>query len=201
MMRKYKRKNCLINKPLQFKYAAMVVATLMIYSVLIIYFVKIILDSALQGTMLSSLIDPKQMLAVQQQNGILLITFIVILALNTLLVGFFWLLAMHKIAGPLYRLDKSIGEIKAGRLPVEIRLRKGDELSDLAHNFNEMVSSLRDAAHRDADSFGWILDQARLLQDGLKGMQSIDADKLKECDSLLARVRDIREKKLGSIAS
>ncbi|MBI5043922.1 MAG: HAMP domain-containing protein [Nitrospirae bacterium] len=64
------------------------------------------------------------------------------------------LLISHKIAGPLYRIEKSIHEIGEGNLSFKIYLRAKDELITLAEIFNNMIAKLRgkiekmqDAAH------------------------------------------------------
>ena len=49
----------------------------------------------------------------------------------------------HRIAGPLYRLETDIAEINRGNLGVEIRVRKNDELQDLAKSLNQMVKTMR----------------------------------------------------------
>jgi len=49
----------------------------------------------------------------------------------------------HKIAGPLYRLKKSLAEITAGNLNIKIKLRKNDDLKDLAEHINLLVEELR----------------------------------------------------------
>lgn len=49
----------------------------------------------------------------------------------------------HRIAGPLYRLEKDIAEVNKGNLAVEIRVRKKDELQDLAKSLNQMLQSIR----------------------------------------------------------
>jgi nitrogen fixation/metabolism regulation signal transduction histidine kinase len=148
-MEKHKRKICLINKPLQLKYASMVAAVLTVYSAVIGYFIKVILNSAIKGAQALASVDPQELLVMQQQNDKMFLAIVIALALNTLLVGLFWLIAMHKIAGPLYRLNKGLQEIAAGRLPDDIHLRKGDELSEIVNNFNKMVSSLRSAPQKD----------------------------------------------------
>lgn len=58
------------------------------------------------------------------------------------------LLVSHKIAGPVYRLKKSMEQVSAGDLSLLIKLREGDELQELKDSFNEMVNSLRQRAVR-----------------------------------------------------
>jgi methyl-accepting chemotaxis protein len=58
------------------------------------------------------------------------------------------LLISHKIAGPLYRIEKSIHEIGEGNLSFKIYLRAKDELITLAEIFNNMIVKLRGKIER-----------------------------------------------------
>lgn len=50
----------------------------------------------------------------------------------------------HRIAGPAYRLMRGFDQVKSGDLDCQIRLRKGDHLTDVADKFNEMVDWLNE---------------------------------------------------------
>lgn len=60
-----------------------------------------------------------------------------------LLFGVLSIFITHKIAGPLYRLKKTISEITNGNLDVKVKLRKGDDLKDLAEHVNMLSEELR----------------------------------------------------------
>lgn len=60
-----------------------------------------------------------------------------------LLFGALSIFITHKIAGPLYRLKKSLSEINEGNLEVKVKLRKGDDLKDLAEHVNMLAEELR----------------------------------------------------------
>jgi methyl-accepting chemotaxis protein len=49
----------------------------------------------------------------------------------------------HKVAGPVYRLKKSIAQVTEGDLSVVIKLRKGDDLKDLAEHINLLIANMR----------------------------------------------------------
>ena len=49
----------------------------------------------------------------------------------------------HRIAGPLYRLEKTAQAVGDGDLRTTVRLRVGDELQDVARSVDGMVSDLR----------------------------------------------------------
>lgn len=48
----------------------------------------------------------------------------------------------QKIAGPLYRIEQDLAAIQAGDLGKRIKLRKEDQLHDLAQAINDTVDSL-----------------------------------------------------------
>lgn len=48
----------------------------------------------------------------------------------------------HRIAGPLYRLEKSVEEISKGNLSFRITLRRKDEVKELADSINGMIDTL-----------------------------------------------------------
>lgn len=53
------------------------------------------------------------------------------------------LIASHRIAGPLYRLEKDIKEVSGGNLQMKFSLRKSDEMKSLANGLNVMVEALK----------------------------------------------------------
>lgn len=64
-------------------------------------------------------------------------------ALATIIAAARLLIFSHKIAGPLYRFEKSVETIGAGNLNLRVRLRSQDQLQDLAHAMDEMAGDLK----------------------------------------------------------
>ena len=60
-----------------------------------------------------------------------------------LLFGALSIFISHKVAGPLYRLKKSLLQVAQGDLNVVIKLRKRDDLKDLAEHVNMLIEELR----------------------------------------------------------
>ncbi|MCX5715610.1 MAG: HAMP domain-containing protein [Candidatus Omnitrophica bacterium] len=54
------------------------------------------------------------------------------------------LFVSHRIAGPLYHLEKSMEQIASGDLTVETHLRKNDEAKALAGSLNDLARKLRE---------------------------------------------------------
>jgi methyl-accepting chemotaxis protein len=64
-----------------------------------------------------------------------------------ILVGFativITLFTSHKIAGPLYRIERDLEELAAGNLNIRFNLRGGDEIKALAANLDQAALSLK----------------------------------------------------------
>jgi len=55
------------------------------------------------------------------------------------------LLISHRVAGPLYRMQKLAADVKEGDLTVRFKLRRDDELKEVAAAFDNMVRALEGA--------------------------------------------------------
>jgi len=64
----------------------------------------------------------------------------VLIGLATVSVTLF---TSHKIAGPLYRLEKDLGDLINGNLNIVFSLRKTDEIKPIAVSLNIMVQALK----------------------------------------------------------
>lgn len=82
-----------------------------------------------------------------------------------LLTGFFSSLVLgflaavffpYAIAGPIYRIEKELVDIGNGDLKKKIKIRKGDEVGDLAESMNIMVEGLRAKIKKMGDISGHI---------------------------------------------
>ena len=51
----------------------------------------------------------------------------------------------HRIAGPLYRLERHLEEVGAGKEPSDVKFRKGDFYEHLAEACNKVMGRLRES--------------------------------------------------------
>jgi len=77
----------------------------------------------------------------------LAIAFLVFLPL-TFFVG---ILSTFRVAGPLYRFEKFLESLQRGERPPDFRLRKGDELHDLAELLNQATAPMRKGDEEEAE--------------------------------------------------
>jgi len=53
------------------------------------------------------------------------------------------LIVSHKIAGPLFRFKQTFKELANGNFSNQVRLRNGDQLVEVASDFNQMITVVR----------------------------------------------------------
>jgi methyl-accepting chemotaxis protein len=114
---------------------------------------------------------------------------VIILAVLIFLAGIF---ISHKIAGPMYRIEKSAEAIHQGDLRVNFNIRKGDEMRDTAGALESMVETLHDDVKQiKAESIALEEKINSLTQGG--SIPKPDADRLKEIlasiDSVLSKYK------------
>lgn len=116
-------------------------------------------------------------------NGIVARTGVLALAITFGLALFF----SHFIAGPIYRFEKTLEQMREGNLTVNVRLRKNDELKDVADLFNQTLAGLRNRLRKERDAVTSSLDKASQLVESLKS-----AGRNQEANELAALIQDIK---------
>jgi len=117
---------------------------------------------------------------------------VVILGLVTVSIAAISLFFSHRIAGPIFRMEKNLEAIASGDLTVNTRFRGSDQLRVLGEEMNAMVRSLNHAARSASDS----LEALRKAEEALKTLLAMDAppeDELSAAvESLRAAVEGVR---------
>jgi len=78
------------------------------------------------------------------ERGYVRLAVVVVLALLLLVlgIGLAGVVVTHKVAGPVYKMKRLLGDLGRGQFKVVARLRKGDELQHFFDAFNEMATQL-----------------------------------------------------------
>lgn len=66
-----------------------------------------------------------------------------VLTLLVAVIGLAAIVVTHRIAGPIYKMKRQLGDLTQGNWRIPSPLRKGDELTHFFDAFNDMVVSLR----------------------------------------------------------
>lgn len=139
------RKRILIGQKLQFKYVGLILTSVIFTCTILVFTVYLCCLSALTANNTN-----EQTVAVV--NGIIEnINVMLLFELPILLViaCFVGVIVSHKIAGPVYRLEKVANEVARGDLTACVNLRKDDELKQLSNIFNSVVENLQRLVSKD----------------------------------------------------
>jgi len=133
------RRTYLINRRLQFKYATMIGAVLGFFLVLMEAHAFLVIRMVEPEFVNPVLLEPLKSLQLWMlASGVMLMLVIPILSI----------FVSHKIAGPLFRFEKTVREALSSDGPVQpIHLRKGDELQSLADLINQLLARLPKKGH------------------------------------------------------
>ena len=74
---------------------------------------------------------------------VLIASSLVSIVLVSIATAFVVMYLSHRIAGPLFRIEKDAKEIGSGNLALKIRLRTTDEIARMADSLNEMTENVR----------------------------------------------------------
>ncbi len=90
-----------------------------------------------------------QQAALVRQQHTMLYTLVGGLAVMVFLIGVLGIFITHRVAGPIYKMKLLLRQVADGKMKVQARLRKGDELQDFFDVFAHMVDQLRERQERE----------------------------------------------------
>lgn len=135
----FRRKQYIVKKGMQFRYIGIVFGLVILASIITGYTV-FATGWTLLGEKLASVYPQGRLMFVIKATNVALIRNLLFISPALFILP---LLFSHRIAGPVYRIEKSILDITKGDLALKIKLRKGDELTDLAEIINSMTENIR----------------------------------------------------------
>lgn len=137
----YRRRHFFVKKEYQFKFilkfCLIVLAGSFISTGLIFFFSQGTLTSSFEN---SRLVVKNTAMAILPAIVYTNIITLLMISVATIVAVLF---ISHKIAGPMFRFEKELKEIGDGDLTKTIRLRKDDQIKDMAERLNEMTADLR----------------------------------------------------------
>lgn len=135
--RPYRRRQFIVNRPLQFRFVGMMLAMFAALTVLMLGGMYVALWMTLYTFDL--LHDPVMVSLFTTTELMLALEFVLLIPL-VIWMGI-WL--THKIAGPLVRIRAALASLAEGRFNIQVTLRKGDALGELAEDINRLAGALR----------------------------------------------------------
>lgn len=89
------------------------------------------------------------------------------------------LIGSHKIAGPIYRLERSLESIGSGNLSQKIKFRENDAIHELADNINKTTESLNERVSSIGMNLKGVREEAERLRADPQYSPSILLEKIR----------------------
>ena len=137
------RKNYFISKGMQSKFAGTIL--LLVFLIAVITACNIYV---LASFFMSNQATISQEQTVETMMRSFLVDFwpriLLLIMVNVIIIFIVSIMYSHQIAGPAYKLEKSLQRIAAGDLTFEIHLRRNDNLKEVASAINHMLAGFRE---------------------------------------------------------
>ena len=174
-MKKYKRRNYLINKSLQLRYMAMVAILVAVVSIAtgwVIYSTTwtILLDRLKNIVVVDTLIIDSARIALLRASCLILAG----MCLTGLLVMFI----IHRVAGPLFRVKCIMNQIATGVIPHRLKFRKRDELKDIAEAIDGALKKIGEVSRQNLK----VVEQSSASVQRVKQLLALEKPNLPEAD-------------------
>lgn len=135
----FRRTRILISRRFQLRYAVTILL-MMVFTAAICSYTVYYTGMIALAERISTVIPQGRLVAMINMVNYRILGNIALLAPVVILLGIY---LSHKIAGPIYRMERHINEMAAGNFSSHITLREGDELGGFANKINRLSDSLR----------------------------------------------------------
>lgn len=134
----YTRKQYFIKKGLQTRFIWTVLLIIFLVFVIVscnFFFFATYLQSELDSTQLANLKDVYDISVAKLYDKLILLVVV-----NIFIIVIISLFFSHQIAGPVFKLELTLKQIREGRVKQRLFFRKTDKLDDLANQFNDALA-------------------------------------------------------------
>ncbi|OGR42311.1 MAG: hypothetical protein A2X35_00995 [Elusimicrobia bacterium GWA2_61_42] len=132
----FQRKTILIKKHLQYRYMALIfLSVLLAFIVVGLDMLWTVSKVVNEHPMMQPLLE--EFSAMMPLFGIKIVMYMVMVLIVSAVVS-------HRMAGPIFKFEKSCATVAEGDLAHRVYLRKGDQLTELQDQFNNMAGALNE---------------------------------------------------------
>ena len=132
----FQRKTIMIKKGLQYRYMALIFASVLLAFIVVgLDILWTVSKVVTEHPMMQPLLE--ELSAMMPLFGIKLVMYLVMVLIVAAVVS-------HRMAGPVFKFEKSCATVGEGDLTHRVYLRKGDQLTDLQDQFNNMTGAVNE---------------------------------------------------------
>lgn len=136
---RYRRKQYFVARKFQLKYIGLILLLVALTGLMCSYVIYYTMMLTL-GDKLANVYPQGRLISIVNMVNWRILLSIVLVAPLVIAIGVF---ASHKIAGPVFRIEKFLGAMSEGNFSEPIVLRRNDELISLANGINKVVDSMK----------------------------------------------------------
>ena len=160
MSAKWRRRRLLIQRWFQIRYISIILG-FMLFIALVSGYTVYVTTWVMLGEKLAAVYPQGLLLEIVKKVNLVLFLRLLILTPFVIFAG---LVLSNRIAGPIYRIKKHLKLVASGNYDMPLRLRKKDELKDLADGVNKMVSVLKRAREEKNKAIDEALNKTKMLE-------------------------------------
>ncbi len=135
-------RNILIHKPMQREFTLMLMALLMVATLAIGFVIhSTIREVAFGNGYQFGKISPYEILS--DLSYLLTVRVCIVLFVTLIIVGFYGVFFLHRVAGPVYRFRRVFMRLNDGEISNPIKLREGDFFLETAEEINRLMERMK----------------------------------------------------------
>ncbi|MCM8790383.1 MAG: methyl-accepting chemotaxis protein [Candidatus Omnitrophica bacterium] len=157
---RFKRKQLFVSAKFQLKYVGLILLLMFITAIVcsyVVYYSSMIL----LAEKLANVYPQGRLIAIIKTVNFRVLLSIVLLMPFVAYIGIY---LSHKIAGPIYRMERFLEDMAGGNLTSRLSLRKGDELGSIADKINLLSDSMKQTIGRQKASLTKVLIELENLK-------------------------------------
>jgi methyl-accepting chemotaxis protein len=190
----YKRKIFIINKKYQFRYLFIIISTMLISMASVYFTVFYVIWNKVIDEFFFVPEASKKLADIFVQTSQLLVIPVILLAVIFTFAG---IILSHRVAGPIFRVERVANELAKGNLDIKIKFRKGDELHELADSLNDMIMGIRSIVKEDKDITEKLIKISDKLGEDInkdKGLKKDVRDAVDELKVIVGKLKESTDK-------
>jgi len=136
---RYRRKQYIVAAKFQLKYVSLILALVFLTGLLcsyVVYYTSMLL----LGDKLANVYPQGRLISIVNTVNTRMILSLLLVTPLIIVIGIY---ASHRIAGPIYRIERFLKSMASGELSEPLTLRKNDELMLLANGINSVAESIK----------------------------------------------------------
>ena len=184
----YKRKQYIVSARFQLKYVGVILLLIFLTAILCSYVVYYTTMIGL-GEKLANVYPQGRLLSIVKAVNIRIFVSLIVVTPFVVMYGIY---LSHKIAGPIFRIERFLHSMASGDLTERLTLRKNDELINVADAINSVVDNYRGATITEKNHVERISKEVEKLRIAIESATTNPAIINELMDNTVNHIADLR---------